>query len=186
MSQRAVSEPGYTAYLRQAREGDAAAMRALLASFWPNAYRIAYSVVQRHHLAEDAAQEASARILTSLGSLRSDEAFAAWARRIVVNEACQVLRGTWRELPGVPLTERMQIEVPSEDGMTLDEALASLAEAYRVPLVLRYYHGLSSSEIGAALGLPAGTVRSRLMEARSRLRGVLATEGPHFRPDSTT
>lgn len=167
--------------IARARRGDPGAVEALIEQYWPQAYRIAYSVVRDHQQAEDVAQEGCARVVAGLRSLRSHRAFASWARRIVVNTACSCVRTSWRQLPAVPLSSRL--ETPADDSGTerlnFEATTDRLQPIYRVPLVLHYVHGYSSAEIGKMLDLPAATVRSRLKVARDRLRQHLLEEEQH-------
>lgn len=164
------------AIVGRARRGDPDAVQALIEQYWPEAYRIAYSVVRDHHQAEDAAQDGCARILAGLGSLRNPRAFVPWARRTVIRAACSCIRATWRQLPAVPLSDRLEGAAAAAPDLDLEVRIGQLQSIYRVPLVLRYGHGYSSSEIGRMLDLPAATVRSRLKAARERLRRTLTEE----------
>jgi RNA polymerase sigma-70 factor (ECF subfamily) len=68
--------------------------------------------------------------------------------------------------------------LPSAQALDLEAAIARLPEALRAVLAMRYAGGLTSAEIGEALGCPAGTVRYRLAEARRRLAEMLGAEVP--------
>jgi|GEM_PF-5640552 len=75
--------------------------------------------------------------------------------------------------PSERRTEETDIEV-----LDLRRAILSLPLAFRLPLVLHYHLGLTTAEIGRALGIPAGTVRFRLSRARRRLRADLEDPSP--------
>jgi len=169
--------------IEAARAGDAAARDALVGRVWPDAYRIAFSVVHDRQMAEDAAQEACAHLLVSLGRLRDAHAFRTWFYRTTVNAALSEAR---RRSPSYSPPEEGGPEIPAPavdiDLRTdLRRAVADLDPLYRVPLVLRYMADLSSAQIGQVLGLPAGTVRFRLSVARDRLRARLAPDAPPSR-----
>jgi RNA polymerase sigma-70 factor (ECF subfamily) len=71
--------------------------------------------------------------------------------------------------------------------MTLDAALATLPDDFRVPLVLRDVVGHDYAEIATMLDIPGGTVRSRIARARSRLADVVGNQHPpDERPTTTT
>src|SRR5580704_11829993 len=76
--------------------GDATATATLLERLWPDAYRIAWSIAGERTAAEDAAQEACARVLRGLPGLREAASFRPWFYRIVVNEAKTKVRRTVR------------------------------------------------------------------------------------------
>lgn len=87
-----------TALVNAARCGDREALATLVRAVWPDAYRLARSMLGDSAAAEDAAQDACARALSAVHTLRRPESFATWFCRIVVNEARQRLRATAREL----------------------------------------------------------------------------------------
>ena len=164
--------------VRAAKAGDATATAELLRLVWPNAYRIAWSILQERGAAEDAAQDACARVLTALSGLRRSERFAPWFYWIVVNESRARLRSVARE---VSLESGLSREnaAPADDEATragridLRRALAALDPDLRLAVVLRYYFGLSSTEIARIVRASPVTVRWRLMIARRRLRTLL-------------
>jgi RNA polymerase sigma-70 factor, ECF subfamily len=140
--------------------------------------------------AEDAAQEASVRAWRSWGELRDAESIRSWLLRITVNICHDWLRGRF----GTRIRRTESLEA-SGDIATLDvdpgrmrhaaaldlrSAINRLEEPLRVAVVLRYYADLDSAEIGAALGVPSATVRTRLRRALELLQDALATD-PHLR-----
>jgi RNA polymerase sigma-70 factor (ECF subfamily) len=164
-----------TSLATAAAGGDAGATAELLRSAWPDAYRIAWSVLRDRQAAEDAAQEACAQVVTAITTLRRPERFPVWFYRIVVNEAHRCRRRTAREVTLVD-------DVPSDDGLTpedhldLRDAVGSLDTTLRVTVVLHYYFALNSAEIAKVLGASPITIRWRLMVARRRLRSLLAAD----------
>jgi RNA polymerase sigma factor (sigma-70 family) len=150
------------------------ALEPLIAAVWPEAYRLACSILRDRCLAEDAAQEACAAIATSLPSLKKSDAFPAWSYRIIVNHALAAARREPRLQALNEIAER-GIGFDRSDALDLYDALASLTPVQRAAILLHYYAGLKSGEIGAATGLPPSTVRFHLMRARAALREALAT-----------
>lgn len=161
-----------------AQSGDRSALGDLIRLAWPDAYRLAYAVLGQRQHAEDAAQEACVAVCRSIASLRSAGAFRVWLYRIVVREASRV-RGSWRE----PLVQPRDVEYCEEHDRGIDiwNALAQLPPALREVVVLRYFEDLNSSEIASIVGIPAPTVRFRLMRAKRRLRPLL-DDAPLSRP----
>lgn len=166
--------------------GDEAGFRTLVEPHLARAYRVALLILLDRELARDAVQEALLRAYRGLGQLRPDSNFRAWFNRLVVNEARR-MAGRQRRQPAL-LEQLPEIENPSTDSpeerlLAQEErakvwtALAGLDELYRTVLVLRYYQGLTDQEIAAALGVPAGTVKSRLHAARQRLHDRLTPGG---------
>lgn len=154
--------------LRHAQAGDRDAQGRLVADLWPDAYRIA-RIACGVQLAEDAAQEACIEMLAALSGLRSPAAFPSWFYRIVVRAAYRELRRTRRDVPTADLAERAASADPQA---RLSTALDLLPRVERVALVLRYEYGFTSAEIGAIVGIPAGTVRYRMWNAKRRLKAM--------------
>lgn len=119
--------------------------------------------------AHDVVQEAWAAIAPGLNGLRDDRAFMPWAMAIVTRAAARDLRGRIRARETVVEYARQQGE-PGAPPPDLREAIAELPSGQRTVLALFYLDGLSVAEIATALLIPPGTVKTRLMHARHRLR----------------
>jgi RNA polymerase sigma-70 factor, ECF subfamily len=135
--------------------------------------------------AEDLAQEAFIRAWKGLAAFRGDSAFRTWLHGITLN-VIRTHRGRLARLRGMLFdrgpADRDPIETAAvderlEERMALrqriDRALAQLPAELREALVLRDVQGLEYKEIAAALGVPIGTVESRIFRARQRLRPLL-------------
>lgn len=160
-----------------ASNGDNEAQEALVRLLWPNAYRIAWSILRERGAAEDAAQAACAAICAKLPALAEPRAFVGWAYRIVVSHARDLARARnrlqSRETVGyADVTANAAGDDPSAR-LDLEAAIGRLPDSLRLPLELHYFMGLNSREVATALGVPAPTVRFRLMLARRRLRPLL-------------
>jgi RNA polymerase sigma factor (sigma-70 family) len=178
-----------SAQIHAAAAGDETAMRALLAAVWPDAYRIARSVLRDRQLAEDAAQEACVRVLTGLGDLRHPAAFRVWFFRLVTREAYRRLPSVRRESPadltaGDPEWATLNA-ASSAELLDLRRAVRALPHTYQLPVLLRYYLGLSDREVAQVLGTTAGAIRVRLVIARRTLRRSLDDTGGHPRAASS-
>ena len=144
----------------------------LIERVWPDAYRIAYSILDNHADAEDAAQDACARMHVSLHQLRNEAAFPQWFYRIVVNAA----RERARRRPGhVPLVESA---VPSAravepDRLDMLDAIAALPTSQRMAVIFRYHYGFSDAEVAKILSTTHAAIRVRLFMARRSLRRSL-------------
>lgn len=147
----------------------------LLTCVWPEAYRVALGILRDRGLAEDAAQEACALVARKLGTLKDADVFRAWMYKIVVNGAITLGR---RRRPADALETGRERGVASDPTERLDlhRALAALPLRQRAAVLLHYYAGLNSSEIGEACGFPPGSVRFQLMLARRALRKALAVD----------
>jgi RNA polymerase sigma-70 factor (ECF subfamily) len=135
--------------------------------------------------AEDATQEAIVRAWQSWQSLRNEHALRSWLLRITVNVCREWYRGQYgvSQRRTSPLSEtagelKALLTLPpgSNDhanALDLRHAINELPHDLRLLVVLRYYGGLDSTELGAALDLPSATVRTRLRRALKLLRAHL-------------
>ena len=174
-----------SAQVAAAAAGDEQAMRSLLAAVWPDAYRIARTVLSDRQLAEDAAQDACVRVLTGLGDLRHPAAFPVWFFRLVTREAYRRVRSVGRETLAELTEENLGLAAPNAvsgaEVLDLRRAVRALRPTYRLPVLLRYYLGLSDREAAQVLGTTEGAVRVRLFTARRRLRQSLDDTEAHPR-----
>jgi len=131
--------------------------------------------------AEDAAQDALVRAWRDLPSLRDPDRFDAWLRRLLVHACQDQLRRHRHELTELELTPESArafaaTGVRLEDRDELERGLRRLTDEQRTVISLRYYLGLSDSEVAAATGLPIGTVKSRISRSLDALRAALDAE----------
>ena len=137
------------------------------------AYRAAWLVLRDRQLAEDAVQEAFLRVWRFRGSLPEGDAIRPWLYRVVVNTAISALRTERLRTEREPLADSRPEGDDPLDALVVADALANLPEQLRIPVVLRYWVGLTEKEIATAISRRPGTVKSRLHEARERLSGDL-------------
>lgn len=165
--------------LAAARDGDQDAFRRLVEPHLPNCYRTALLIVLDRELARDAVQEALVRLYRSLDRYRPTEPLRPWLNRIVVNEARRMARRQWRqpslvgELPDLPDATSLGPEdalLARDDREQLWAAISELDDLHRTVLVLRYYQGMSESDMADVLEIKPGTVKSRLHNARRLLQ----------------
>jgi len=161
-----------TDLIESAMAGDAALER-LIECIWPEAYRIAFTILQDRGLAEDAAQDACASIARSLSSLKNASVFRSWSYKIIVNRAITTARRRPKTHTLDALADR-SVVFDDSDALDLYNALASLPLEQRAAIILYYYGGLKSGEIASATGLPSSTIRFYLMLARRSLRKALS------------
>ena len=159
-------EPSDERLVELASSGDLESFTILADRYRVRAMRIAYGILHNRADAEDAVQEAFIRIYRSLGRFRGTGRFSTWLYRIVVNESLRVQsnRGSTEEVE--PKHEAARSGVPNVQALIVRQCLASLPEKLRIVLALRGLEDLDYAEIGSILGIPVGTVRSRLHEAR--------------------
>jgi RNA polymerase sigma-70 factor (ECF subfamily) len=160
------------AWIRGAQDGSTSAMEALFHHHWPRAYRAAYLVVHDSAAAEDIAQEAFLAAVRNLDRFDRRRPFGPWLHRIVVNRAIDWARARAlrRETGPAPLEA---VSAPGASAnphaQTLAEGLAELSPEHRAVIVLRHLLEYTPGEIAELLGLPRGTVNSRLRRGLDEL-----------------
>jgi RNA polymerase sigma-70 factor, ECF subfamily len=162
------------ARVRGAQRGSVSDLEALFRTHWPRAYRAAYLVTHDAAAAEDIAQESFLAALRALDTFDRRRPFGPWLHRIVVNRAIDWTRAR-RLRAEVELSESLPAErerarAPRDDVLA---ALARLAPEHRAVVVMRYLLEYTPGEIAEALGLPRGTVNSRLRRGLDALREEL-------------
>lgn len=176
--------------VRRARGGDAAACEALAVAHRRDAYLLALQLMGNRDDALDVAQDALLRFFTTLHRFRADEPVRPWLYSIVRNRCRDLMRRgrVRRHEPIEAEPDRWRPELvdagadPHRDAARAElrrrvwRALAALTPEHREILVLRDYQDLSYEEIAEVLGIPRGTVMSRLHRARRALAGVLRPE----------
>ncbi len=141
--------------------------------------RIALAMLGSRADAEDALQEAALAGYQNLHQLRGGEpAFAAWLRRILIHQCRRILDRRSRTVPLDDLAPYLEGSLPGPDpeATALWEMVARLGDHLRPVIVLRYLLDMSQQEVADVLGLPLGTVKSRLGKALSLLREMDAAE----------
>lgn len=160
------------AWVLAARSGDADATLRLLGRYRPPLVRLLTGLTGDRALAEDVAQEAFLQAFRSLRQLRDPGAFYGWVRRLATRHALRALRR--RRPPGPPLDPALPAgDNPArevETRLAVEGVLRALPPDLRAVLVLREMEQLDYEEIAETLGVPVGTVRSRLFTARERFR----------------
>lgn len=130
----------------------------------PWAYRLALAIVGRPEVAEDVAQDAMVRAWRAQGKLARADDMRAWLRQVVTRQAITALkRRRFDELPEMTAPDQ-------EPSLQVRAVLATMPPETRALLALAYFEGLSYAELAQTLGIPEGTVASRLHTAKAAFR----------------
>jgi len=170
--------------VREAQRGDAASLGILLERQQAALYALALRLLAHGSEAQDAVQEAFLIALREIDQVRHPEAVGGWLRTVVRNVCLRRLRERQKEIPLEEVPQRLESgfsESSAEeaiDRLAMREwvwtALAELPEALRVTAILRYFGSYASyEEIATILGVPVGTVRSRLNQVKAKLAAAL-------------
>lgn len=183
-----------------AARGDESALAELYDRVGRVAYGLALRIVRDERLAEDAVQEGFLAVWRTAGAFRAERAKAStWILTLVHRRAVDIVRREERRR-----TEPLPDELPLRVGQTAEPtdeaawlryerervqvALAQLPDPQREAIELAYYGGYTQSELAERLGLPLGTIKSRMFAGLARLRELLdesAQEGS-WRPEFTS
>ena len=183
--------------VEQAKRGDQGAFEQLVLDNQNKVYTLALRLVNDRTAAEDLAQEAFVRAWQGLVSFQGGSSFSTWVYRLATNLCIDYLRrqrrrervepvvslddadSGWAEPADRDSDPQLVLE-RSERGRALARGLAKLPDWQRQVLVLRELSGLSYQEIGEALDIDLGTVKSRIARARLNLRKILLEDGNFF------
>jgi len=174
----------------RAQAGDQVAFRQLFENYGPLVYRISARMVGEEDAA-DLTQDIFVRAYQRLDSLHDGQAFHAWISRMAMNMAHDHLRR--RKPPAFSLDapppgteEGMEWQLPSDAPtaenqllsgelcVQVQNALGALSSDHRAVVVLHHLENVPVEQIAETLGVPVGTVKSRLARARAELKKVLA------------
>ena len=171
--------------VRAASTGDRDALDALLRRHVDRLHAICRRICGAD-AAFDATQQALIAITRSIARFDGRAAFTTWSHRIAVNAALDELRSARRR--AVPASDHLDLHDPPApraagpervvDRLDLEAALAALPEDFRTAVVLRDVADLDYAEIAATLGVPIGTVRSRIARGRAALAATLGNRDP--------
>jgi len=190
------------AIIQRVLAGEAEAFETLVLANQRKVYHLCLRMTGNQEDAEDLAQEAFLKAFQNLESFKGESGFGPWLYRLASNVCIDHLRRekrreksslTYLDDAGVAV----EIELPDErfsPAVALDkrqvqervqQGLDALTSEHRSILVLRELSGLSYDEIGSALGLSAGTVKSRISRARLALTKILVHDGNFSEGDSS-
>ena len=168
-------------YVAGVRSGDEGAARGLIDLWGRRLMAHAVRLLGETEGARDAVQDAWIDIFRGLHGLADDDAFLPWALRIVSRKVARLIarRQKDRRLAAAARIEPIEAFSPPSDMASREEAqqvrraLGTLSADHRATVALFYLEDLTVPEVAEALGVPVGTVKTRLMHARRRLRAEL-------------
>jgi RNA polymerase sigma-70 factor (ECF subfamily) len=162
----------------RAQHGDEEAFASLAVAVGDRLHAVAHRILRDLDLAEDATQQALLTIWRDLPQLRDPARFDAWSYRLLVRACYAEARRTRHWTPNMrllPSDEPMQTDGTGEvvDRDQLERAFRRLSIDHRAVVVMHHYLDWPLDRVAEALGVPAGTVRSRLHHAMRGLRAAL-------------
>jgi RNA polymerase sigma-70 factor (ECF subfamily) len=179
---------------RRIAYGDALAVRLVTRRNNQRLFRVAWSILKHRPEAEDAVQSAYLKAFTAIEGFQGASSLSTWLTRIVINEALERRRKHVRDVrragDAVVMIEDYEdrfmrgSDALLPDGslardqirLLLERAIARLPDDFRLVFVLREIEGSSIEDAAEALGVPAGTIKTRHLRARRRLQQDLGPE----------
>ena len=162
------------------RSGRRDAFDQLVSAHYDRLHRLAYTMTGNADDARDLTQETFLAAVKSMPNFRGESKLSTWLISVMRNQFTMYLRGRrkWRHQPIEKAEDRPQPppEEPIEPALkSVLDRMKDLPEDLRTALVLFYVDGLKYTEIAEAMACPIGTVRSRLFDARERLKKLVVT-----------
>jgi RNA polymerase sigma-70 factor, ECF subfamily len=156
----------------------------LMNDYGNDVLRIAYLYLKDKYLAEDVFQEVFVKVYKNYNKFKSNSSEKTWIMSITINTCRDMLRVSW--FKKVFMLKDTDYDLQIDTNENIDDKVAekvqyeellkevmNLPYKYRVPVILYYYEGLSTSDISVSMKIPEGTVRSRLFRARTILKSNL-------------
>ncbi|RHW34804.1 RNA polymerase sigma factor SigW [Neobacillus notoginsengisoli] len=176
--------------IKQIKKGDQDAFAEIVELYKDKLFQLGYRMLGNRHEAEDIAQEAFIRAYVNIDSFKQEYKFSTWLYRIATNLCIDRIRKKKPDYyldaevagtEGLTLYSRISSDMPlpekevemMELHETIQGEILKLPEKYRSVIVLRYIEELSLNEISEILGLPLGTVKTRIHRGREALRKQL-------------
>lgn len=169
--------------VERAVNGDATAFRLIVRRYTPVVAKTAHGMLGHGTDAEDVGQEALIRLYKSLANFRREASLKTYVTRITINLCLDALRARkrrkwqfWQSIddenePDIP-DDRQDTEAFAKQQL-IDKAMNMLEPNFRSVAVLRLVEGYSTEETSEILGIPQGTVLSRLSRAKTQLKNLL-------------
>jgi RNA polymerase sigma-70 factor, ECF subfamily len=166
--------------VRRHLAGDGRAFTILMQRHERRVYNLAYRMLGRREEAADAAQDVFVTCLRKLGGFRGSAAFSTWLHRVALNVCYDALRKRSREdlVEEVPPPRTSGFDLAEATAVAVDvhRALQRVPEDFRAVLILHDVQGIPYEEIAEAIGVPVGTIKSRLHRGRVALARELGEQ----------
>jgi RNA polymerase sigma-70 factor (ECF subfamily) len=186
--------------IQRCLQGDQTAWDAIVRMYWRKVFNVAYKFVGRHEEAEDLAQEIFLKIFKSLDTFDRRANFQTWLVSVSRNLCIDHYRSVRKERQTIDRAVDASELAPAssdpgpmaaleqQDRLTLlRDALAALPGALRTAVLMRDIHELSYQDIADRLGLPQGTVKSRINRGRAELaRQIRKLRGENYSPSRSS
>ncbi|MHB8312195.1 MAG: RNA polymerase sigma factor [Candidatus Dormibacteria bacterium] len=166
------------------QRGEPEGLEVLVAAHHLRALKIAFGITRDYQAAEDIVAEAFVAVYRHAGELDSSQPVGPWITRVVVNASISVVRRKGREnlarralfWTNDPALDPAEVAAQNDTRQRILHEIGQLPARDRAVLISHYFHDCDVETMAASLGLPTGTVKSRLARARKRLRTRLMAQ----------
>ncbi|AGX04650.1 MULTISPECIES: RNA polymerase sigma factor [Bacillaceae] len=155
--------------LKKIKEKDIDAVLSWFEARKSKFYKIGWAYLKNHHDVEDVFHNTILKVHDHIDTLKQDRYFETWVTSIFINECRDIYRRNKRRQQENAIEGSEAGQHPS-DRLDLLDALDQVDEKFREPILLKYIQGFSQEEIAGILGLPLGTVKSRIYRGLLILR----------------
>jgi len=167
-------------WIRLAKQGHSSALANLYQKHYPFLVKYLMKISMQQHLAEDIAQETMLKGIEKILFYDEKYKFSSWIISIATNTYIDFIRKQqrerkWREQNVQEQKEfyhqlRWVNQTATDRQLDLLEALKKVNEEHRIPIILKHYYGHSVEEISSIMGIPQGTVKSRIHNGLKEMR----------------
>lgn len=170
----------------QIKLGDSQAFADIYTMTYQKVYYFSLSILRDEQLAEDAVQETYIRVLNSISSLHDNKLFISWLNKIAYSVCIRMLDKN-KPLSNIDdIEDKVSFHSEDEDPLlrsinnesrrSLMKAILEMPESYKTVIILKYFDNMKIQEISEILGIPPGTVKSRIFTAKQLLKENLSKE----------
>ncbi len=174
--------------VKKLKSGDRRAFRLVYELFYKQVYQAAFFITNDAGLAEDVAHEAFLKLMDKIDQIKDPSKLEAWMCRIAANKAKDIIRhrsvtALFAEVRDIYLDNQLispeTVLLENEKKQIIQQQIGSLQPEHKHILYLKYYKDMSVHEISTEIGIPTGTVKSRLARAREEFKKIMDPEECH-------
>lgn len=182
------------ALIEKCKNGNIEAFEKLIFDYQKKVFNLCYRYLENYHDASELAQEVFIKVYKSIDSFKGESSLSTWIYKIAASACIDELRRRKRRI--MPIEDYDHINKKSEltDNhfspheqyeknevkREIQEAISQLSEEYKTAIILRDIQGFSYDEIASIVGIPLGTVKSRIKRARNAIKEYLSNGGNFF------
>ncbi|WP_080847588.1 RNA polymerase sigma factor SigY [Cytobacillus gottheilii] len=167
--------------IQKAKKGDQHSLAVLLHSHYSFLFKYCIKLTMNKHTAEDLTQETIAKVIEKISLYKGEAKFSSWLITIATNVYVDNKRKNsrhqlWKQDQMQQRQMRWQMEYRNEDWNDTMQALGTLSDNMRIPIILKHYYGYSYADIAEMMNKSEGTIKSRVHNGIEAIRKELKTD----------